>query len=397
MEQYEKIIRYIEPIYRFCVNRLSDRGEAEDLAQEILVHVLDGMGKYEIKSLDAWVWRIAHNRYARRIESRKTHCVSVSDEVLNLYSIADERDFIDELSVTDDYQPIFAALHTLCAEYRELLVDYYIGEMPVKELTEKYGLPQSTVKWRLNAGRQKIKERMEDLKLDKIYKRINWNTGTCNGSMNPDQYLHTQLARAICEAAYKKPLSVEEISLATGIPALYVEDELTRLENGDAVEKVGGKYAANFIILRQSDRTAMDKKFAPLAGQIADYYTRLFTENDKKSKRSIFTARISVWGGSVTSRFRLLCAKKSGISKTACRVLRTGRIPRARTAAAAGSLSRRRRMKTKRSVNIPAAAMPPEMMTGAPERVTFIIFTCINTSILRSITTAECVGSMRKI
>ena len=59
--------------------------------------------------------------------------------------------------------------------------------------------------------------------MDKVYQRINWNTGTCNGNMDSDAYLHTQISRAICLAAYEKPLTVEEISISTGIPTMYVE------------------------------------------------------------------------------------------------------------------------------------------------------------------------------
>ena len=37
-----EIIPYIEPIYRFFCRRLSQRYDAEDLASEIVCHVLDG-------------------------------------------------------------------------------------------------------------------------------------------------------------------------------------------------------------------------------------------------------------------------------------------------------------------------------------------------------------------
>ena len=90
--------------------------------------------------------------------------------------------------------------------------------------------------------------------MDKVYQRINWNTVTCNGNMDSDTYLHTQISRAICLSAYEKPLTVEEISISTGIPTMYVEDELPRLEYGDAICKVGDKYVTNFIIFRLKDR-----------------------------------------------------------------------------------------------------------------------------------------------
>lgn len=65
-----KIIPYIEPIFRFCCKRLKNRYAAEDLLSEIICYIRDGMKKYRIESLNAWVWRIAHNRYARFIDAR---------------------------------------------------------------------------------------------------------------------------------------------------------------------------------------------------------------------------------------------------------------------------------------------------------------------------------------
>lgn len=108
--------------------------------------------------------------------------------------------------------------------------------------------------------------------MDKVYKRINWDTTRCNGFIEPDRYLHTQISRAICQAAYKKPLTIEEISISTGIPAMYIEDELPRLEYGDAVCKIGNKYATNFIIFSLQDRQDTEGVSAPLVKEIADRF-----------------------------------------------------------------------------------------------------------------------------
>ena len=226
-----KIIPYIEPIFRFCYKRLSNRYDAEDLASEIICHILEGMNKYRIESLDAWVWRIAHNRYARFIDNRNKNQIVFSCED-ELFDIADYSD-VDEDNTQEQYETVFRYLHTLSSEYKNIFVDYYIGELPIRSLAKKYSLPETTIKWRLNVGRQKIRDRIGENKMDKVYQRINWNTGTCNGNMDSDAYLHTQISRAICLAAYEKPLTVEEISISTGIPTMYVEDELPRLEYGD--------------------------------------------------------------------------------------------------------------------------------------------------------------------
>ena len=209
-----KIIPYIEPIFRFCYKRLSNRYDAEDLASEIICHILEGMNKYQIESLDAWVWRIAHNRYARFIDNRNKNQIVLSCED-ELFDIADYSN-VDEDNTQEQYETVFRYLHTLSSEYKNIFVDYYIGELSLRSLAKKYSLPETTIKWRLNVGRQKIRDRIGEDKMDKVYQRINLNTGTCNGNMDSDAYLHTQISRAICLAAYEKPLTVEEISISTG-------------------------------------------------------------------------------------------------------------------------------------------------------------------------------------
>ena len=269
-----EIVRFIEPIFHFCVKRLNSRHDAEDLASEIIVHILNGLQKYEIDSLEKWVWRIAYNRYARFIDARNKRNEIPTEN--GLIDMASDYDFLDELIISQEYQQVFMYLHTLSSEYRDILVDYYIGQMPVKQIAQNYGLAETTVKWRLNISRKKIQTRIGENKMDKVYKRINWYTKACNGSMDPDRYLHSQIARAICEAVYEKPLTVEEISLKTGLPTIYIEDELPRLIYGDAIVQEGSKYSTDFILLRMCDKKVMETKFAPLVGDVADHFALVF-------------------------------------------------------------------------------------------------------------------------
>ena len=51
MDQNE-ILKYVEPVLNFCRRRLNSIYDAEDLASDILLHVLTGMKKYEIDSPD---------------------------------------------------------------------------------------------------------------------------------------------------------------------------------------------------------------------------------------------------------------------------------------------------------------------------------------------------------
>lgn len=312
------VLPCVEPIYRFCCRRLNSRYDAEDLAGEILCAVLEGAAKYEITSLDAWVWRVARNRYARLIQRRKREAdVMVDwkrqredDEALENGFMSDwlpgngmpgnefSGNGFSEDRCPGERRPealdaLFRVLHTLATEYRILLVDHYLGEMSVKALAEKYRLTETTVKWRLHVGRKKMRERIEaSMKQNTgtehntaIYRKINWNTTTCNGNFSPNRYLHSQIARAICRAAYEKPLTVEEISLATGIPALYVEDELTGLLYGDALTKTEGergpaKYATDFILFSKENQRAVSGVTDEMVQTAADAFTAMFREKE---------------------------------------------------------------------------------------------------------------------
>lgn len=198
-----------------------------------------------------------------------------------LFDIADYSN-VDEDNTQEQYETVFRYLHTLSSEYKNIFVDYYIGKLSLRSLAEKYSLPETTIKWRLNVGRQKIRDRIGEDKMDKVYQRINWNTGTCNGNMDSDAYLHTQISRAICLAAYEKPLTVEEISISTGIPTMYIEDELPRLEYGDAICKVGNKYVTNFIIFRLKDRKQTEDVSALVVSMLADKFEVILREAENK-------------------------------------------------------------------------------------------------------------------
>lgn len=132
----KEIIPFIEPLYRFCHNRLDNWHDAEDLAGEILLYVLDGIGKYDIGSLEAWVWRIAHNRYARFLAARSRRQSILSRQELSEMEVPCWQ--IDEESVEEEYEPVFRYLHTLSSGYRDIFVDYYIGELSVRQLAQKY-------------------------------------------------------------------------------------------------------------------------------------------------------------------------------------------------------------------------------------------------------------------
>lgn len=270
----DDVLSYVEPIYRFCIKRLSSRVDAEDLSQEILLCVLEGLNRQNITNLNGYVWRVAHNRYANKIDMRnRENTMLCGDEYI--FDIVDYSLSIDEPDI-DEYQAIFKALHTLSSMYRDILVDYYVNELDTYKIAHKYDISVETVKWRLHVSRNKVKARIKIM--NKTYERIKMHV-MCNGSFHPNKYLCNQTYKAIAIACYYNPVTIEEISIATGIPTLYLDESIVHMVCGDAIEEVGGKYQTDFIILRDSDNKRMQKALIPSVVKIADAAWAAIEEN----------------------------------------------------------------------------------------------------------------------
>ena len=69
---------YFPRVYRYMLARTGNVDDAEDLAEEVFIRVLDALGRFEWRDapLSAWLFRIAHNAiisHQRRNGARGRH------------------------------------------------------------------------------------------------------------------------------------------------------------------------------------------------------------------------------------------------------------------------------------------------------------------------------------
>ena len=242
--KYHGIEQYVNAIFAYCLKRLSNVEDAQDLAQEILCEAIASMRYQPVENFESWLWTIAHNRFCRFITRQKRMPVPLSDSLL-----AELPDEVPEDDMQEAQQAAFAALHTLAASHREIMIDFYVNGLSCDEIAQKHGLPPKTVRTRLFYGREKLRKRWQmKMEQNHIYHQQQWLM-TRNGDVDP-AILDRQIVRAIIAACYEQYRSVDEISLATGIPTLYVEDELPRMLQSELLQRKGPKYRANLIIHR---------------------------------------------------------------------------------------------------------------------------------------------------
>jgi len=72
---------YFPRVYRFALKRLGDRGEAEDVTQEVFVTVYKSIGAWQgTSSLLVWIFGITRNKVNRRFRGRRPRFESIHGE-----------------------------------------------------------------------------------------------------------------------------------------------------------------------------------------------------------------------------------------------------------------------------------------------------------------------------
>jgi len=251
------ICSYVEKVYAYAVRRTFSRDEADELSQEILFTAVRELPKLRDESrFEPWLWGIAANvtRSFRRSMGKRRAMYS--------YDTAEDLLYYDEYDL--DNENIFGALRTniasLSALYRDVVILYYYDGLSTKAISERLGIPEGTVTWRLSEARKKLKkecENMETTALRPIVLEICMSgEGNYNGTTMPfpNQYLSDALAQNILFYCYDRPRGVEELAKLCGVPAYYIEDRLTDLVKREAVsEQSGGRYRTEFVIYSDKD------------------------------------------------------------------------------------------------------------------------------------------------
>lgn len=156
------------PVSYQCRKLLRDPRDAEDMTQEVLLLVYTRLSL--LKNPTAfWGWlnSITVNRCMNAL--KRTHIELQFAEDEDGHSVLDNLEELDEQQVpdkaldnTETTRMIEEIVSALPEAQRICTLMYYYDEMSVREIAEAVGVPENTVKSRLNYARKAIKERVLD-------------------------------------------------------------------------------------------------------------------------------------------------------------------------------------------------------------------------------------------
>ena len=258
---------YMEKLFYFCLKKTGKNTEAEDLSQDIALHILSALNKGTVPTnFSAWVWQIARNRYCVWAKDKHDRTEAVTGADIGDYEIEDESENVVEGIIHSEQMALLRReLAFIKSDYRHIIVAYYIENLRVRDIAKSLALSESTVKQRLHRARMILKEGIDMAREFGVrsYKpeQITF-TNYCSafGSKGqPWSVLSHALYKNIFLEAYGNPSTAQDLSLALGVALPYMEDELEFLTKETFLVKNENKYETNFPII---SRESIEKAFA---------------------------------------------------------------------------------------------------------------------------------------
>lgn len=159
---FAELFAYYAPRVKSYLLRLgADDGQAEEIAQEVMVTVWRKAALFDRRqaSVSTWLFRIARNRRIDAIRRTRRPELDPNDPLLMPAPATDAAGLVE---AQDRERVVRAAMQTLPDEQKDLLRQAFYDGLSHREIAERTGTPLGTVKSRLRLAFQKLRGRLED-------------------------------------------------------------------------------------------------------------------------------------------------------------------------------------------------------------------------------------------
>jgi len=247
---------YMKKIFGFALSKTMNTDKAEELASLITFDVYLSLLKIDtVHNIEGYVYRVAHNVYARFVDGEVRGRYVSLDEV----SIPCAHDFTSDFEKDETYIRLRNEVAYLGKTRREVVVMHYFQKLKLHEIARRLNLPLGTVKWHLHDAKNQIKEGLKMREKGTIgMKPVQFTAMGHGGKPGPDgkdtaYYLEKLITQNIAYVAYHEAKTISDIAGELGVPAAYIEDEVAYLEENGFMDKVAGdKYLTNIFLIEAS-------------------------------------------------------------------------------------------------------------------------------------------------
>jgi RNA polymerase sigma-70 factor (ECF subfamily) len=156
--------RYGGMLFAMLVRILRDTSAAEEVLQDLFLQLWRGASRFDASrgSLPAWLLVIGRNRAISRLRGREHREVLEDPENFSFDTVPSSGDLEDEAWRAQLMERLRGAMATLPPEQREAVELAYFEGMTQTEIAARTGCPLGTVKSRVRAAMQSLKQIFDD-------------------------------------------------------------------------------------------------------------------------------------------------------------------------------------------------------------------------------------------
>ncbi len=162
---------YQRPIYNLTLRMVRSRTEAEDIAQDIFLHLLNILERYDAgRPFEPWLFRVATNYNLNYLKRRRIQTVSMEslrqpgDAEAPAVELADPASpSPSPIELSEKYEELHVAVGELAPDWRAVVTLHYMQSFSVSEIASILEIPVGTVKNRLFRARSALYEKLQKL------------------------------------------------------------------------------------------------------------------------------------------------------------------------------------------------------------------------------------------
>jgi len=169
---WEELVRqHTRQVYGLCYRFTGSGAEAQDLTQEVFLRVFRTLKTFRSAegSFGTWLARVARNLLIDHY--RRTRQERVTDPIEDQLAVLEEKGATaperpdHAVAGREASEILQAALRKLSPDLREAVILRDLQEMEYREIAEVLGIPEGTVKSRINRGRAELARLLRRQKL----------------------------------------------------------------------------------------------------------------------------------------------------------------------------------------------------------------------------------------
>lgn len=158
----ELVVQFQGAVFGTALRRLRDRGEAQELAQEVFVQALRKIGQLRDPACFGGWLRSITNRLAINRQVRRGPVISAERETLEAVC-QDVETPLENLLAAERRRQVRAGLRRLGTLDRQTLVAFYVKGQSLVEMSEAFDAPVGTIKRRLHVARKRLAQELAEL------------------------------------------------------------------------------------------------------------------------------------------------------------------------------------------------------------------------------------------